>query len=142
MTILDINILLYAHDPESPQHMAARAWLDNLFNSPEVIGLPWATIWGFVRISTNQRIRPNPKGAAGAFQRVREWLTQPGVAVIEPGPHHIELLEQLVVGGQAAGRLVSDAVLAALAIENGATLASTDRDFARFPNLRWMNPLA
>lgn len=142
MTILDINILLYAHDPESPQHLAARAWLDNLIVSPEVIGLPWLTIWGFVRISTNQRIRPHPKAAADAFQRVREWLAQPGVILVQPGARHLELLERLVIEGQAAGPLLTDAALAALALENGASLASTDRDFSRFPGLRWINPLA
>jgi len=103
-----------------------------------MIGLSWLTLWAFIRISTNPRSWPSPVAAGAVFEVVRSWLAQPGVVIIHPSPRHLELLEQLVTEGQATGPLVSDAALAALAIENGAVLASTDRDFSRFPGLRWL----
>lgn len=142
MIILDINILIYAYNKDDPQHAAATAWLAELFNGPELIGLPWQTIWGFLRIGTNRRLLRETNGASVAFQNLRDWLAQPGVIVVEPGPRHLELLERLVADGQATGPLVSDASLAALAMEHGAILASTDKDFSRFSGLRWINPLA
>jgi uncharacterized protein len=142
VTLIDVNLLLYAYDSDSPGHTAARCWLEELFASDEVIGLPWITIWAFVRLSTNPRVRPNPKSVRAAFRIVREWLAQPGVLIVEPGPRHLELLEGLAERHQAAGSLLTDAALAALALENGATLASSDQDFRRFPELRWVNPLA
>ncbi len=142
MTILDANILLYAYNSDAPQHKAAARWLRELFAGSEPIGLPWVTLWAFVRISTNPRIWPNPKPAAEAMDLVRRWLSEPGVHLVEPGPRHLDLLGELVTGHRAAGALVTDAVLAAIAIEHGAVLASTDLDFRRFPDLRWQNPLA
>lgn len=96
---------------------------------------------GVVRISTNSRIWSNPLHPKQAFAVIAEWIAQPLVVVLHPGPKHAELLERLVVKHNAAGALLTDAVLAALAIENGATLASTDQDFRRFPEVRWVNPL-
>ncbi len=142
MTLIDVNLLLYAYDADAPQHLVAKRWLESLFASDDAIGLPWMTLWAFVRLSTNPRVRPNPKSAPEVFRIVGEWLAQPGVVIVEPGPRHLELLERLVGGHQAAGPLVTDAALAALALENGATLASSDQDFRRFPGLRWVNPLA
>ena len=139
--MLDANILLCAYNADSPQHAAAATWLEELFHGSELIGLPWTTLWAFLRISTNPRVWPNPKSAPEAFQIIREWLAQPGVVIVEPGPRHMELLESCVTGHGAAGSLVSDAALAALALENGAVLASTDRDFSRFESLRWVHPL-
>jgi toxin-antitoxin system PIN domain toxin len=141
VTILDANILLYAYNADSPKHVAAAHWLEELFSGPDVIGLPWVTLWAFLRISTNPRVWSNPKSAQEAFTIVRAWLAQPGVVVVDPGPRHAELLEELVTKHSASGPIVSDAALAALALENGAILASTDRDFSRFPHLRWVNPL-
>ena len=141
MTIIDLNLLLYASELHSPSQQAAAFWLKELFAGNDTIGLPWITLWAFVRLSTNSRVWPLPMPVAVAFRHVREWLAQPGVVILHPGPRHAELLERLVTEGHAAGALVSDAVLAALAIENGAVLASTDRDFSRFPNLRWVNPI-
>jgi toxin-antitoxin system PIN domain toxin len=141
VTIPDVNILLYAYNADAPQHPAAVAWLKGLFDSGETIGLPWSIIWGFLRICTNPRLWPNPLPAQQAFEIIRGWIAEPGVVVIEPGPRHAEILEHLVIECRAGGPLVSDAVLAALALEFGATLASTDRDFGRFPDLRWVNPV-
>ncbi|MBV9156560.1 MAG: PIN domain-containing protein [Acidobacteriaceae bacterium] len=142
MIILDVNILLYAYNQDDPRHSAAIRWLTGLFNGPELIGLPWPTLWGFLRISTSPRFRRETNAASTIFQNVRDWLAQPGVIVVHPGSRHLELLEQLVVEDRAAGPLVSDATLASLAIENGAILASTDKDFSRFSGLHWTNPLA
>jgi len=141
LTILDANVLLYAYNLDAPEQPAAAAWLTGLLESGETIGLPWVTLWAFVRISTNSRIWANPKPAAEAFAIVNEWLSQPGVHALQPGPLHLEILARLVVRHAAVGPMMTDAVLVALAIEHGATLASTDQDFRRFPNLRWVNPL-
>jgi toxin-antitoxin system PIN domain toxin len=98
-------------------------------------------MWAFIRISTNSRIWANPKSARDAFVIIGEWLRQPGVVPLHPGPRHAEILEKLISDHGATGPLVTDAVLAALAMENGALLVSTDQDFRRFPTLRWLNPL-
>jgi toxin-antitoxin system PIN domain toxin len=142
LTIVDVNLLLYASEMDSPHQHAAASWLKELFAGNDTIGLPWITLWAFVRLSTNPRVWPTPMPIAVAFRHVREWLAQPGVVTVHPGPRHAELLERVANEGRATGALVSDAVLAALAIENGATLASTDRDFSRFTELRWINPIA
>jgi toxin-antitoxin system PIN domain toxin len=142
MTILDANLLLYAYNADAPQQPMAAQWLGKLLASGEMVALPWATIWAFIRISTNSRIWSNPRPASEAFAIVREWLAQPGVIPLQPGPLHAEILEKLVTDHGATGPMVTDAVLAALAMEHGALLASTDQDFRRFPDLRWLNPLA
>ncbi len=118
-----------------------REWLTDLFSGPDQIGIPWLALWAFIRVATNPRLSPAPKPAAEAFRIVRSLLAQSQVMVVEPGPRHAEILEQLVIDHKISGPLFTDATLAALAIEHGATLASTDRDFSRFPNLRWINPL-
>jgi uncharacterized protein len=141
VTLLDVNLLLYAYDKDAADHIAAARWIKELFHGPEPIGLPWITLWAFVRISTNPRGLTNPKTAKEAFQIVREWLALPGVVIVQPGPRHAEILERIVIDNRAAGPLTTDAALAALAIEHGATLASADRDFSRFPDLRWLNPI-
>jgi len=140
--LLDVNILLYAYDREASHHHQIRPWLEELLTSPAEIGIAWLTLWAFVRISTNSRINATPLTPRVAFRTLNELLARHRVAILEPGPRHIQILEQLVVEGQAAGSRVTDAALAALTIEHGATLASTDRGFSRFPELRWINPLA
>jgi len=142
MTILDANLLLYAYNADAPQQQQAAEWLGTLVKSGELIALPWVTVWAFVRISTNSRIWANPRSAKEAFDIVGEWLAQPGVVLLQPGPRHAEILKKLVIDHSATGPLVTDAVLAALAMEYGALLASTDQDFRRFPDLRWLNPLS
>ena len=142
MTILDANILLYAYNADASHHLETRRWLEQQLDAVDPIGIPWVTLWGFLRISTNPRLTRVALGTEEAFQAVRELLNHTQVTVVEPGPRHAEILEQLVHHGRATGPRVTDAALAALAIEHGATLASTDRDFSRFPNLRWINPLA
>lgn len=142
MTVLDANILLYAYNADAPEHAGAAAWLEAAMAGPETVALPWLVVWAFLRLSTNPRVWPNPKTAAEAFGIVKELLALPGVVLLGPGERHMETLEALVTRSKATGPLLTDAVLAAMAMENGATLASTDRDFSRFENLRWVNPLA
>ncbi len=141
MTVVDANILLYAYNADAPEHERARRWLKSLLASPEWIGLPWLCLWAFLRISTNPRLFPRPLPPEEAFKILRGWLDMPRVRVVEPGPRHAEILERLVTECRAAGSLLTDAALAALAFEQGAVLASTDRGFSRFPDLRWTNPL-
>jgi len=139
--IIDANLLLYAYNADAPQQRMAGEWLAKLLQSGETIALPWVTVWAFIRISTNSRVWANPRPVKEAFAVVGEWLRQPGVVPLQPGPRHAEILERLVSDYGASGPLVTDAVLAALAMEHGALLASTDQDFRRFPDLRWLNPL-
>jgi uncharacterized protein len=141
VTILDANLLLYAYNSDAPQQSAVARWLTELLESGETIVLLWVTVWAFIRICTNPRIWKNPRPVKEAFAIVDKWLAQPDVILLQAGPRHQELLERLVRKHNATGPLVTDAVLAALAIENGAVLASTDQDFSRFQGLRWINPL-
>lgn len=141
MTIVDANILLYAYDADSPHHLKAAKWVEKLFRGPSLVGLTWPVLWAFIRIRTNARLGTTPRPPAETISFVREWLAQPGVVIVSPGPRHADMLEAMITEGGAVGPKVSDAVLAALALEHGATLASSDRDFSRFPNLRWVNPL-
>lgn len=141
MTLIDANLLIYAYDPDSPHHAASRRWLEERLSGPELVGFAWLTLWAFMRIVTNPRVFIRPLSAAEAHAAVASWLAQPNAGIIEPGERHLELLGDLLREGQASGGLVMDAVLAALAIEHGATLCTTDRDFARFAALDWRNPL-
>ncbi len=142
MTVLDANLLLYAYNSKAPQQAAISKWLTELIGSNETVGLPWVTIWAFVRISTNARLWERPRSVQEAFGIVSQWLALPGVVPLQPGPRHFELLQLMVSRHQASGPLVTDAVLVALAMEHGATLASTDQNFSRFEGLRWVNPLS
>jgi hypothetical protein len=139
--VLDANVLLYAYNRNAPQYAAASAWLTRQFRGMESVGIPWTTLWAFLRVSTNKKMWPNPKSTEEAFDAVRDWLEQPVVILLNPGPRHAELLQDMVSSQRAISPMVSDAALAALTIENGAVLASTDRDFSRFPNLRCIDPL-
>jgi hypothetical protein len=141
LILVDANILLYAYVPSSKHHAAARAWLETTLSEPEPVGLSWVTILAFLRISTTPHIFKDPFSAAEAAAIVSGWLEPPMVTILNPGERHWEILRDLMTKGQAHGPLISDAHLAALAIEHGATLATTDRDFARFPGLRILNPL-
>ena len=140
MIVLDVNILLYSYSKASPEYEKARSCIEKLFSGVEQVGLPWQTITAFLRISTNPRL-PGARPAAEAAQEVENWLMQPCARIITPGDDHWQLLCTTIFEGQAFGPLVSDARIAALTIEHGAVLYSTDRDFARFPGLRWVNPL-
>lgn len=141
MILLDVNVLLYAYDENSPFHKVAGDWLENLFNGDEPVGIPWVTIWAFVRVRTSLKGSERPATVEESLAVIREWLEQPGVAILEPGPRHIELLGRLCHSSGVRGGRVINAVLAALALEHGAAVASTDHDFSRFEQIRWVNPL-
>jgi len=141
MTLVDVNLLLYSVFVDIPQHREARMWLDALFNGTEPVALPWAVLAAFVRIGTNPRVMTNPLPLEEAIARVEEWLAVSNVRIIGPTHRHQAEFARMLRGAQATGNLVSDAVLAAIALEHGCTLASTDADFDRFPGLKWFNPL-
>ena len=141
MIILDANILLYAYDSGSPHHAKARSWIEHVFSGATPIGLPWQTAGAFLRIMTNPRLPGERFSLQDAVQVVDRWLEQPNVRLLVPGDDHWPLFRQMIVEGQAPGPLITDAQLAALTIEYGGVLHTTDRDFARFPGLRWKNPL-
>ena len=140
MILVDANLLIYAHDSASAHHELA-AWLETTFSGSEQIGLTWMVVLAFVRITTSPRPLDHPFSSAEAVEIVAGWLERPTVALVHPGERHWEILRSLLEEGQAPGPLVMDAHLAALAIEHGATLATTDKDFTRFPGLRVFNPL-
>jgi toxin-antitoxin system PIN domain toxin len=140
--LVDANILLYASDQTSALHMRAQSWLDGELTGLGRVGLPWTTLLAFLRIATNPRVFPRPLTMADAWQQVTAWLARDPVWVPQPTERHADVLGALLAQPGVLGNLVTDAHLAALAIEHGLTLCSTDGDFARFPGLRWLNPLA
>jgi uncharacterized protein len=140
--LIDANLLLYAYHPRAEQHERSRIWLESVLSGPDLVRFAWVTLWAFLRIATNPRAFERPLSAAEAEAAIAAWLTQPVAGILEPGERHWEILRGLVRDGQATGPLVMDAVLAAIALEHGATLYTTDRDFSRFPGLKWINPLA
>lgn len=142
MILVDANLLLYAYMARSEQHAAARAWVEKTFAGPLPVRLAWTTVLAFLRISTNPALSGRPLRMDEAAAVVDEWLAQSAVDILTPGEGHWEILRGLLRSAQVRGALTSDAHLAALAIEHGATLCTCDRDFTRFPNLRTLNPLA
>ena len=141
MILVDANLLLYAHDPRSEQHERSRAWLETILAGPELVRFAWVTLWAFLRISTSTRAFEQPLTTDEAGAAVSGLLGCPTADVLEPGDRYWEILQRLMRQGQARGPLVMDAAIAALAVEHGAVLHTTDRDFNRFPGLRWTNPL-
>jgi toxin-antitoxin system PIN domain toxin len=141
LLLIDANLLVYAYHTQSAEHRASRQWLESTLNGAEPVRLAWMTIWAFLRITTNARVFRRPLSAAEAGEAASSWLDQPNVSVLEPAERHWEILRDLARKGQASGPLMMDAALAALAVEHGATLCTADRDFARFPGLKWTNPL-
>jgi toxin-antitoxin system PIN domain toxin len=138
----DVNLLLYAIDRSAPRHDPARAWLEARLSGSETVGLAWSVLAAFVRLVTHPAVFEHPLTMRQAFDLIDGWLEQPPVVVIHPAErHHVTMRELLEPLGTAAN-LVPDAHLAALAIEHGATLHSSDHDFARFPRLEWEDPLA
>jgi hypothetical protein len=140
--LVDANLLIYAIDADSPNHPAARAWLEETLTGTERVGLAWAVVLAFVRLTTRSGILRHPLPPADAFAYVTSWFDQPCVRAVVPGDGHWPLLRNLLAATGTAGNLTSDAHLAALAIEHGATVCSADNDFKRFPGLEHVNPLA
>ena len=142
MRVPDLNLLIYAIDRSSHSHAAAVRWWNGLLSGSETVGLPWAVLLGFVRLTTNPRVVRSPLTAGEALDYVDRWLASPVTTVIEPTQRHPALLRELLRSTGTAANLVADAHLAALAIEHGATLCSADHDFGRFRGLDWTDPLA
>lgn len=141
MKVVDINLLIYAINKDTPHHPKAKKWLEESLSSDEPFGFAWIVILGFLRIVTSGRIMPRPLSSEIAIEIVDEWLSQSPAVLIVPTDRHWSILRELILPLGTAANLTSDAHLAALAIEHGARLYSTDNDFSRFPNLRWTNPL-
>lgn len=141
MIIPDVNLLIYAYSDQTPQHVPARQWWEDLLNGQTPVGLPWITISGFIRLMTHPRILVTPLDIPSTLGHVRAWLAQPPVRVVHPGSRFEQLFLDYLARLGTAGNLTTDAQLAALAVEHQAELHSTDNDFARFDGLRWVNPL-
>jgi len=142
LILVDANILLYAEDSLHPRNQQARAWWDGQLSQTEPVCLCWTVLSAFIRIGTNPRVFDHPLSLEQALTRVQSWLDQPCTRVVRPTERHWTIFQQMLTDGQAVANLVTDAHLAALAIEHGCELASTDSDFARFPKLKWSNPLS
>ncbi len=141
MILIDANLLIYAHVNTFPQHAAARGWLDGRLSGTASVGLPWPSLLAFIRLVTNPRIFEYPEAIDKAWQQVEEWLDCSPVWIPQPTDRHREALKTLLIDQSLRANLIPDAHLAALAIEHGLILCSTDGDFGRFPGLRWENPL-
>ena len=141
MILVDANLLVYAHVRSFAQHARAREWLDGELSRAAPVGIPWPSLLAFLRLVTNPRVFQSPEPMDAAWRQVREWLGVEGVWVPQPTDRHADVLETLLAAAAVHANLVPDAHLAALAMEHGLLLCSTDGDFARFPNLRWTNPI-
>ena len=141
MILIDANLLVYAHVSSLPQHLTAVSWLDTQLKANAIVGIPWQSLLSFARLVTNPRIFERPLPIQSAWKQVENWLNCPTVRTPVPGDRYREILGNLMRTSVDRANLIPDAQLAALAIENGLVLYSTDRDFARFPGLQWRNPL-
>jgi hypothetical protein len=141
MIVLDVNLLIYAYDKTCNDHDRARVWVEKVFSGDEMVGLPWQTISAFLRILTYPGLLGERFTMPQALGIVEQWLEYPHVRVVEPGEDHWRLFREMLLKGDVRGKLTTDAALAALTIESGGVLYTNDRDFARFPGLRWVNPL-
>jgi toxin-antitoxin system PIN domain toxin len=139
--LVDVNLLVYSWDSGSPRHQAARNWLDSKLSEPARVALPWESTLGFLRVVTNPRIFERPETIARAWRQVEEWLNCSNVWIPRASADHNVVLGELLRHLGGGSTLIPDAHLAALAIEHGLILCSSDGDFARFSGLRWINPL-
>ena len=142
MIVPDANLLIYAYSSAFPEHARAREWVEDTFSGDALVGLPWQTISAFIRILTNPNLPGERFSTKEIVSIVHEWLELPNLRVLSPGERHWSIFQQMLLEGQARGPMTTDAQLAALTIEHGGVLHTTDRDFLRFPGLRWVNPLA
>lgn len=142
MIVPDINLLIHAYNSDSGVHAEARRWWETVLSEQAPVGLAWVVMLGFIRVATHPRVLANPLPIDKACSHVEAWLRQPQVLILHAGENHAVVLFDLLRKLGSGGNLTTDAHLAALAIEHQAELQSTDADFARFPGLRWRNPIA
>jgi uncharacterized protein len=142
MLVPDLNVLLYATNSTSSQHLACRHWLQSALSGDVPVGLSWHVLLGFLRLSTKAVVFARPLTVIEAFDVIEAWRAQPASVDVYPTDRHAEVLRGLLTKTGTGGNLTSDAHLAALAMTHGATLVSCDHDFARFPGLTWFNPSA
>jgi toxin-antitoxin system PIN domain toxin len=142
LIVIDANLLLYAYDPRSPFYSDTRRWLGEAFSDEEEIGIPFQAVLAFLRVSTKLHAAGTTSGMAVALATIDSWLALANVKLLTPGPEHWPVFKKLCLAAGVTGDVSTDVHVAALAIENEATLCSADRDFTRLPGLRWRNPLA
>ncbi len=140
MKLVDLNILLYAVNRDSPRHEVSRSWWETALAGTEPVGLPWVVILGFLRLATSTRVFDKPFTVSQAIERIDVWLNHPNTRLVHEDEEHWRILKELIEEAGTAGNLTTDAHLAALAISHAATLVSCDADFGRFRHLRWKNP--
>ncbi|WP_199041329.1 TA system VapC family ribonuclease toxin [Glycomyces salinus] len=141
MFLVDVNVLVYAVDPDQPRHAAALEWLEERLNGRgKTVGLPWETLLGFMRITTNPRIFRTPATTEQSWGQVDEWLSSPASWIPIPGPGHKNILDRIMRTERPVAKLIPDAHLVALAIEHGLTVASADTGFAEFKDVRSVDP--
>jgi len=141
VTLLDANVILYSYNADAPEHERMRRWLEAIVGTGETVGIPWVSLWAFLRISTNIRALRRPFPFEEAIAIVKHLVSRPEITIVDPGPNHVDVLETVVRTSRISGPSMTDAALAAIAIEHNSALASADRGFARFRGLRWINPL-
>ena len=141
MKLPDVNLLLYAVNSAEPSHAKAKRWLEDNLSEEEPFAFDWTVLLAFLRIGTRPGIFARPLQLKQAFELIELWLNQPCAIILQPTSRHPAVLQDLLIRLGSGGNLISDAHLAALAIEHGATLYSADNDFSRFPGLNWINPL-
>ena len=142
MILLDANLLIYAVNRDLPQHKVAKTWIEKIFSGSDNVGLPWVSVLAFLRLCTNPRVFKAPLKIEEAIAYVEEWVDLPSVELVTPGQRHWEIFKNLLAQCGTAGNLVTDAHIAALALEGGYVVYSADNDFRRFPGIRHVNPLA
>jgi toxin-antitoxin system PIN domain toxin len=138
--VVDANILIHAVNLDAAEHASARSWLEHVLSGTEAVGFAWVVLLAFVRIVTRPDVLEAPLAPTAAFDYVEEWLDRPPATVLHPTARHLAVLRGLLEPVGTAGNLTNDAHLAALAVEHGGLLVSLDRDFGRFPGLRWRHP--
>ncbi len=141
MIVPDVNLLIYAYNDGSPRHDSARRWWEDLINGTERVAVPWVVSTGFVRLMTHAKVLARPAAPSEAVEYVREWFRFPHVTPINPGSEHITHFRRNLDAAGVGANLVTDAHIAALAMEYQAEVHSNDTDFSRFPGLLWRNPL-
>jgi uncharacterized protein len=142
MILVDANLVIYAVNEDAPLHRKAKPWLKSALSGSETLAFPWSVLIAFLRVSTRPGLFLHPLSVEEALDSVASWLDQPAATIIHPGPRHLQLVRDFLLPMGTGGNLTSDAHLAALAVEHGAEICSADSDFARFPGLKWRNPLS